>query len=208
MGVIPSSPGQGVHRSGPDGGTAIQPWMGRYPHRWMGVPLSSLEHGVPNHWMGGRVPHPALDGGTPRPRLDGVHPHKVRGTPASKAGWGTPHLDLDLGWGTPPPHPLGQQKEYSLHGGLYASCIHAGLSSYCVKFTWNMEYSPQLTFKPPTVITTPEKLNLHVIGLSHRRQIFNVATSDQYITQEGGMLVITASCRIRKYPLCMELTTE
>ena len=45
------------------------------------------------------------------------------------------------GWGYPPPRPgqegggtqLGQQKEYSLHSGRYASCVHAGgLSCYIV----------------------------------------------------------------------------
>ena len=30
-------------------------------------------------------------------------------------------------------HQVGQQKEYSLHGGRYASCVHAG-GLYCSKF--------------------------------------------------------------------------
>ena len=59
------------------------------------------------------------------------------GTPSS-LGWGgggvvTPARSRWGGTlGTPP--PLGQQKEYSLRGGRYASCVHAeGLSChFCV----------------------------------------------------------------------------
>ena len=43
------------------------------------------------------------------------------------AGRGTPIGQVQTGgvW-YPPPSQLGQYKEYSLHGGRYASCVHAG----------------------------------------------------------------------------------
>ena len=33
---------------------------------------------------------------------------------------------------------VGQQKEYSLHGGRYASCVHAGGLS-CLKIAWRSD---------------------------------------------------------------------
>ena len=57
----------------------------------------------------GGVPHPALEGGVPQPGPD-------RGGTPARSRWGV-------------------QKEYSLRGGRYASCVHAGgLSSYNAKF--------------------------------------------------------------------------
>ena len=71
-----------------------------------------------------------------------VCPHRGGGVPGS----GTPPRGGG-GGGTrvryPPPGGgggtrVGQQKEYSLHGGRYASCVHAGgLSCLCFIFTVN-----------------------------------------------------------------------
>ena len=80
-----------------------------------------------------------------------VSVHRVGGYPSQGADGGVPLPGmgyppyLDLGWGTPPPiciwtwdgvapHPrLGQQREYSLRGGRYASWVHAGGLSYFPK---------------------------------------------------------------------------
>ena len=66
-------------------------------------------------WDPGRVPPPARSGW-------GVGPRK--GTPPARSGWGG-----TLPGGT----QLGQQKEYSLHGRRYASCVHAGGLS-CLRY--------------------------------------------------------------------------
>ena len=42
----------------------------------------------------------------------GGTPHSGMGYPPARSGWGTPRI--------------GQQKEYLLRGGRYASCVHAG----------------------------------------------------------------------------------
>ena len=100
-------PGSGTPRGGtrvryPPGGTRV-----RYPP-WGGTRLRYLGGGT-------RVRYPP--GGT-----------RVRYPPGGVPGSGTPP-----GGGTqlryPPPGGgtrVGQQKEYSLHGGRYASCVHAG----------------------------------------------------------------------------------
>ena len=87
---------------------------------------------------GGTLPGPA-GGGVP---WLGEYPGQggtlVRYPPPARSGWGVPWLGGTLvryppgqvrmggyparGGGT----QLGQQKEYSLHGGRYASCVHAG----------------------------------------------------------------------------------
>ena len=80
--------------------------------------------------MGGRVPRPGPDGGYLGQVQMGGYPSQVwmGGAHQQRMGY-PPHLDL--GWGTPP--WLGQQKAYSLRGGRYASCVHAGgLSCYFI----------------------------------------------------------------------------
>ena len=85
------------------GGTSSQVWPRGVPH-----PRSGQE-GYPRYspnqvWMG-----------YPR-NWDGVPPGPGMGYNLD-LGWGTPP---DLGWGTP------QHSKHLLHGGWYASCVHAG----------------------------------------------------------------------------------
>ena len=81
--------------------------------------------GVPSQvQVGGTLPD--QDGGTLLGcTLLGGYPGRV--TPPSRV---TPQARSGQG-GT----QLGQQKEYSLHGGRYASCVHAGGLS-CLKICW------------------------------------------------------------------------
>ena len=48
----------------------------------------------------------------------------------SQPGMGYPHSGVPLPrpqrWGNPPPGGIGQQMEYLIRGGRYASCVHAG----------------------------------------------------------------------------------
>ena len=68
------------------------------------------------HLGGGGYPS-QVQMGVPR-----VPPRHGWGTPLARSVWG--------GIGVPPPPRLGQQKEYSVRGGRYASCVHAGLSCF------------------------------------------------------------------------------
>ena len=87
--------------------------------------------GVPQPQPGqvGYPIHPLSWDGVP-PSRDGVLPGQ--GTPIQRwrtpsQGWGTP---VQI-WGTPPPPRIGQQMEYLICRGRYASCVHAGgLSCY------------------------------------------------------------------------------
>ena len=134
-------PPGGVPGSGtPPGGYPGQepPWGGtrvRYPPGGVvpgsgtplgGVPGSGPPSGVPGPPRGGtRVRYPP--GGYPGqvPPLGGylVGGTRVRYPPGGVPGSGTP----------PGGTRVGQQKEYSLHGGRYASCVHAGGLS-CIFF--------------------------------------------------------------------------
>ena len=95
----------------PQGGTLTLP--GGYPDPpWWGTWLGTPQGGT---WT--------PPGGVP----DRVPPGGVPGLPRGGGTWpGTPP-----GGGT----QVGQQKEYSLHGGRYASCVHAGgLSCFKTNF--------------------------------------------------------------------------
>ena len=127
-------------------------WGGGYPSqvqiggtparsRWGGTPARSrrgypgqVQTGYPSQvWMG----HPGqvqMEGyprwGIPPVGMGVPPPGQVRtgeGVPlANQVRMGVPKVGYPQGWGTPPPPaPLGQQ-EYSLRGGRYASCVHAG----------------------------------------------------------------------------------
>ena len=122
-GVYPGQVQLGVPQSGPAGG---------YPHPaldrgWVppcgwGYPIQPLMGGTPiQPWtVGGYPPIQGWMGVPPWFRDGGKPPSSDGGTPL-QPGMGYSHLDL--GWGSP---LLGQQKEYSLCGGRYASCVHAG----------------------------------------------------------------------------------
>ena len=75
--------------------------------------------GYPGWVPPGRVPPLGQDGGM---LLGGTLP----GYPPTRSGWGDTQL--------------GQQKEYSLHGGRYASCVHAGgLSCFLEDFQGKLQ---------------------------------------------------------------------
>ena len=120
-------------------------------------------HGAASGGGGGILPGPARGGVPCQVQLGGGYPgwYPGRGVPSQGVPWEVPWEGVPW-WGYPtwvppgqvrmggypgsgyltwvPPSQvrmggtqLGQQKEYSLHGGQYASCIHAGLS--CL--SWN-----------------------------------------------------------------------
>ena len=93
--------------------------------RW-GVPQSSLRQGGTPARSRQGVPQPGPEGGTPiQPRTGGIPARSRQGVPQATPGqgwgtpprsrwgypiwmgapWGTHHLDMDLGWGTPSPPP-------------------------------------------------------------------------------------------------------
>ena len=58
---------------------------------------------------------------------------------------------------------LGQQKEYSLHGGRYASCVHAvGLSCYSID--WWIQDFPEEVVPTPKMGCEPPKFLHHPIS--------------------------------------------
>ena len=80
-----------------------------------GVPCQvQLGGGYPAR-RGGTLPGGYPGGVPPRPGQDGGYPYRVPPRPGQDGGYPARR-------GT----QLGQQKEYSLHGGWYASCVHAG----------------------------------------------------------------------------------
>ena len=97
------------------------------PLSWsMGVPQSQL--GVPQHKG---TPCPGQDWGTPGKNRTAVAPSQDRTGVPPPARTGVPPLAM-TGLGYPQP---GQQSEYLLLGGRYASCGHAeGLSC------WNKDF--------------------------------------------------------------------
>ena len=99
---------------------------GEYPYPIM---LCNISHNAMGQLGGGGGTLPGPAGGRTLARggtLAGGYPGGgvpwQGGTPPARSGWRVPCL----GGGT----QVGQQKEYSLHGGRYASCVHAGGLSY------------------------------------------------------------------------------
>ena len=90
---------QGGFTSSPSHNTSTRPmsFLGVYPSDWSQVP----SWGYPSP----RWEYPILR----------YPPGQGRDTPPSQ-GWGT----------YPPPPGIGQQMEYLICGGQYASCVHAG----------------------------------------------------------------------------------
>ena len=111
------------------GGTQV-----RYPPG--GVPGSGTPGGYPGQVPPGGVPGSGTPlGGTWVRYPPGGRGTQVRYPPGGVPGSGTPPPGGYPGQvppqGVPGPPPgggtrVGQQKEYSLHGGRYASCVHAG----------------------------------------------------------------------------------
>ena len=91
----------------------------------------STPRGVPRPGpTGGGYPHPALDGGgVPQPG-----PDEGGGTPARSRQGEYPGIPppLGQGWGT---LGIGQQMEYLIHRGRYASCVHSGGLSCLIVFS-------------------------------------------------------------------------
>ena len=104
---------------------SVCPQLGGTPARSrQGGTPSNLEWGgtlARSRWGGG--PHPALDRGYPI-RFD-------TGCTLARSRWGgTPEYPLPgMGYPLPPPG-TGQQMEYLIRRGRYASCVQAGLSCW------------------------------------------------------------------------------
>ena len=106
---------------------------------------------------GGTLPGPA-GGGYPARSSRGGYPGGGYPGQGGYPGWGgtlargVPWLGGYPGWGGT---QLGQHREYLLHGGQYASCVHAGgLSCYLwnEKIKWEQESPPAWTqeaYHPP-----------------------------------------------------------
>ena len=102
------------------GGVPSQVQLGGYPARsGRGYPGRVPPAGYPPQGTPSRVPA-GQHGGYPgrvSPQ-QGTSPGRVPTRPGQDGG----------------STQLGQQKEYSLHGGWYASCVHAGGLSCCIIF--------------------------------------------------------------------------
>ena len=111
---------------------------GGYPSDWSHVPSGGGPGGVPRPGPhGGGVPQLSPDGGTLA--RDGVPSHQGHDGEIPRAGMGySPRSGQGdtlarMGylpgqeWGTP---GIGQQIQYLIQGGRYASCVHAG-GLYC-----------------------------------------------------------------------------
>ena len=110
-----------------------------------GVPPSTLNRVYP-YPAYGVYPIPSQDAGTPNARSRGVpHPRSGRGYPNSYSGWRQyPQLE--------------QHSMYLLHGGQYASCVHAGGLSCMLQFN-SLKVSPLFTRRQ---IAKPQKLKNRV----------------------------------------------
>ena len=128
----------------PQGGYPSQVQLGGgVPHlaRW-GVPGQVQMGGVP--WPGSSrgVPQPGPVRGVPQPggypppgqvQQRGVlQPGPDRGVPPNRDG-------VPPGMGYPPPRSTGQQMEYLIRRGRYASCVHVGGLSCILCFETNDE---------------------------------------------------------------------
>ena len=127
-----------VRREGNSFTLLVCPHLGGYPYPIMLCNISQNAMGQPpggyparSSW-GGTLPWGTLMGGT---LVGGI---LWWGYPA----WGVPCWGVPRS-GTPPGQvrmggtQLGQHREYLLHGGRYASCVHAGRLScyYCCRFS-------------------------------------------------------------------------
>ena len=169
-GGVPGPPRGGTRSGTPPGGYPgqVPPPGGGYPGQVppRGVPRSGTPPGgypaqVPPGGVPGSGTPPGGVSGSGSPPGGGT---QVRYPPGGVPGSGTPPggdpaqvppLGGDPGQVPPPPGGgtrVGHQKEYSLHGGRYASCVHAGGLSrqllllfrmkVCMKM-WNVEKEVQ-----------------------------------------------------------------
>ena len=183
------------------GGTPSQVWQGGYsipglaggvphPKSGWGYPISGLDTSwdTPLPWTWDGVPPGPGMGYPPRPGTG--YPPTWDGVPAPRPGtgyplgWGTPQTwnrapPPDMGWGTPPDLRWGtplpqtdQHSEHLLHGGRYASCVHAGGLS-CFQL-----------FLPTHPFTTPPLIPL------------NSATASSKWWNMKGWLQILRNCMI------------
>ena len=113
-------PGGGTRSGTPPGGYPVRYPPGGIPGSgppWGGTRSGTPPGGYPVRYPPGGVPGSGTPpGGT-----------RVRYPPGGVPGSGTPPGGYPAQ--VPPPGGgtrVGQQKEYSLHGGRYASCVHAG----------------------------------------------------------------------------------
>ena len=142
------------------GGTRV-----RYPPPG-GVPIShnALQHFPECHEAAGGVP----GSGTP----PGGYPGQVRG--------GYPgQVPPPRGGGT----RVGQQKEYSLHGGRYASCVHAGGLS-CIAMWTGRRYTgrrlqgvknAKATIRSKWVLVVSKHFSITVNDSDPKKKLFVVA---------------------------------
>ena len=97
-----------------------------------GTPVRSDRGGTPTRSNGGGVSLSGLMGGVPQPGLMGVPQPGPTGVPPPGLMWGTPaRYPRDEVSSYPCSIKTGQQIEYLIRRGRYASCFHAGgLSCY------------------------------------------------------------------------------
>ena len=217
----PGTPPGRVPRSGyPPGGSGYPPgWGGtwvRYTPRG-GVPRSGYPPGGSGYPPGGGVPGsgtPPGEGGTqvqvpPPGGVPGSGTPPGRGVPRSGYPPGGTRVRYPPGGvpgsGTPPGVPrsgypprggyltrVGQQKEYSLHGGRYASCVHAGGLSCVLLSLFNLQLFSinKLRFG---CVCTPLGYILKVIPFIR----INIAGRSMqfctYLLQQGGCITFVKS---------------
>ena len=125
-GGTPARPQMKVPYPVPTGLPPSSPDRGKYPHRFpMGVHPSS---------PGGGYPHPILMGGGGAPiqsffpdRGSPIVPNPFQDSMGVPLGLYMSTLCPYQDWmGVPPHQETEQQSEHLLHGGQYASCVHAG----------------------------------------------------------------------------------
>ena len=169
------------------------------PREGGGVPIShnALQHFPECHGAAtveGGVPCQVQPGGT----LLGGYPAR------SRQGEGCPGGGGGGGWGctlvryTPPARSgrggctqVGQQKEYSIHGGWYASCVHAGGLS-CLKIVRGQIHKllvVLIIIVPVIIISKLEKRTLYWQNNDTRSSIFKERNQNNFIISKPGPII-------------------
>ena len=133
---------------------------------------------------GGILPQVPCLGGTLPGGVPCQEGYPARGYPA---GWGYPARGTHIGYAPPgrvhpPPWPgqdrgrgsqIGQQNDYSIHGGRYASCVHAGGLSCWKFFRLKFEYFQfkliKLSFQVAFEYQVGFQLFSHTVGMSEMK---------------------------------------